>query len=74
MKFSALNRKVHYWLSLVVALPALVIIATGLLLQLKKEVPWVQPPEQRGGGKEPTIPLADVLRIAQSIPEAEVTT
>jgi uncharacterized iron-regulated membrane protein len=74
MKFSVLNRKVHYWLSLVVALPALVIIATGLLLQLKKEVPWVQPPEQRGSGKEPTIALAQVLYIAQRTPKAEVRT
>jgi uncharacterized iron-regulated membrane protein len=58
----------------VVALPLLVVIVTGLLLQLKKELPWVQPPEQRGAGREPQISFAEILRIVRSIPEAEVRT
>jgi hypothetical protein len=74
MKFSVLNRKVHYWLSLVLALPLLVVVVTGLLLQLKKELPWVQPPEQRGSGREPAVRLDDVLLIARSVPEAEIGT
>lgn len=72
MKFHVLNRKVHYWASIVVALPVLVIIVTGILLQLKKELPWVQPPEQRGVGKSPGVSLARILEVCRTIPEAEV--
>jgi len=72
MKFSVLNRKVHYWLAIVVALPAIVIICTGLLLQLKKQLAWVQPPEQRGSSKTPTITMDRILEICQAVDEAEV--
>ena len=55
MHFNPLNRKVHYWASAIVALPLLFVIATGLLLQLKKHWTWVQPPETRGSVKAPKI-------------------
>ena len=32
MKLQSLNRKLHYWLAIVVALPVLIVIVTGLLL------------------------------------------
>jgi uncharacterized iron-regulated membrane protein len=74
VKLQLLNRKVHYWLAAIVALPILVIISTGLLLQLKKQVAWVQPPERKGAGSEPTISLPDVLEICRRVPEAGVAT
>ena len=72
MKFQLLNRKVHYWLSVAVALPILVIVSSGLLLQLKKQIDWVQPPEQRGSGKVPALTFAQILTICRSVPEAGV--
>jgi len=72
MKFHVLNRKVHYWAAILVALPLVVIIVTGILLQFKKQIPWVQPTEQRGRGKEPTLTMAQVLDICRGIPEAEI--
>ena len=48
MHFNVLNRKVHYWGSFIVAVPLLVMISTGLLLQAKKHWVWVQPAEVRG--------------------------
>jgi uncharacterized iron-regulated membrane protein len=72
MKFPILNRKVHYWASLFVALPFAVILTTGLLLQFKKQVSWVQPTEQRGRGNEPVLGMAQILEICRSIPKAEV--
>ena len=74
MRFSVLNRKVHYWLSVFVALPLAVMIVTGILLQLKKQLPFVQPPERRGGATVPVISFDDVLRITASVPEARVKT
>ena len=57
MKLNVLNRKVHYWASFIVALPLLVMIASGLLLQSKKHWAWVQPVEHRGTGIDPAIDL-----------------
>jgi uncharacterized iron-regulated membrane protein len=71
--FRILNRKLHRWGSVVVALPFLVVITTGLLLQLKKQLPWVQPPEQRTASTVPTISMDKLLEVARSVPEAQVT-
>ena len=38
MRFNVLNRKVHYWAAAFIALPILVIIGSGLLLQVKKQL------------------------------------
>ncbi len=46
-------RKAHRWGAILVALPFLLVIVTGILLQLKKELPWVQPPTQRRPGEGP---------------------
>jgi uncharacterized iron-regulated membrane protein len=72
MKLHSLNRKVHYWISIAVALPALVIICTGILLQMKKQFTWVQPEELRGAGREPTLEFFRILEICRKVPEAEV--
>ena len=72
MKLHVLNRKVHYWASLLVALPVLVMIGTGLLLHLKKDWNWVQPTEQKGSGKMPTLDFARILEICQQVPQAEI--
>ena len=72
MRAGYVNRKIHYWLSLWLALPMAVISITGLLLQFKKSLPWVQPPEQR---RELALPLAEwplLLQAAQAQPALEV--
>jgi uncharacterized iron-regulated membrane protein len=65
-------RKYHRWIAVLLALPLLVIFVTGALLLLRKELAWVEPPEIRGTGGEPTLSLSEILRIAQSVPEARV--
>jgi len=72
MKLHSFNRKVHYWISIVVALPALVILCTGILLQTKKQFSWVQPAELRGSGHEPTLEFTRILEICRNVPQAEV--
>jgi uncharacterized iron-regulated membrane protein len=74
MKFSVFNRKVHRWVAFGVALPAAVILGTGILLQLKKQVHWIQPIEQRGTGKAPQIDFDRILAVCQTVPEAGVKT
>lgn len=73
MRFNALNRKLHYWASAVVALPVLVILCSGILLQVKKHWSWVQPEKQRGTGTEPAIDLDGILESVRSAPELGVS-
>jgi hypothetical protein len=74
MSFNVLNRKVHYWISFGAALPMIVMIGSGLLLQAKKQWPWVQPVEQRGTGTTPVIDLKDVLSALRTVPDMNVQT
>jgi hypothetical protein len=61
LTFNILNRNVHYRASFGVALPLLVMIGSGLLLQSKKHWTWVQPAGQRGTGSAPAIDLEGIL-------------
>lgn len=72
MKPSLLNRKVHYWVSIFIAVPLLVIAVTGVLLQIKKQWAWVQPTELKGSGKEPVISFDRILEASRSVPDAGV--
>jgi uncharacterized iron-regulated membrane protein len=72
MKPSILIRKLHYWSVVAVAIPASLLMATGLLLQLKKQIRWVQPPEQRGSVTVPQISLDSALRSIAAMPETGV--
>jgi hypothetical protein len=73
MSFNIMNRKVHYWAAFFSALPILVMIGSGLLLQSKKHWGWVQPPEIRGTGKTPVIGLEGILTSLKTVPEMDVT-
>ena len=72
MHFNVLNRKVHYWGSFIIALPVLIIIASGILLQMKKQWDWVQPPEIRGTGKVPAIGFGEIMTTLQATPSLGV--
>ena len=66
------GRKLHRWGAVVVAAPLLLVIVTGMLLQVKKEVAWVQPPTRTGQGKEPAASFAAILEAVKGVPEAGV--
>ncbi|HET6566282.1 MAG TPA: PepSY-associated TM helix domain-containing protein [Xanthomonadales bacterium] len=61
MKTNKLIRKIHHWTTVFLALPLLAIICSGLLLQVKKQLEWVQPPEQRGSAMMPQVEMQQVL-------------
>lgn len=72
IKWNKLNRKIHYWGSIICALPVLIVIITGTILLLKKNVDWVQPPTMRGQGSVPSITFEQVLEASKTVPEAGV--
>ena len=66
-------RKTHYWGSFIVLLPVLIIIVTGIFLQLKKDVVWIQPETTTGQiSNDPVISFEQILDIAKTIKEAEI--
>jgi hypothetical protein len=71
--FNVANRKVHYWGSFIVAVPVLIIISSGILLQMKKQWDWVQPAEIRGTGKIPVIGFDQIMATLQATPSLGVT-
>lgn len=69
------SRKLHRWGAVACAVPMLLVILTGLLLQVKKQVPWVQPPTQKGAasGQAPAVEWSRLLQVAKSVPEAAIS-
>jgi len=72
VSFNVANRRIHHWASFIVALPLVVIIVSGLLLQLKKQWSWVQPPEQRGAETRPAIGFDQILASIQGVADLGV--
>ena len=68
MKFNVLNRKIHHWTTVFLAIPLLIIVSSGLLLQMKKHMAWIQPPELRGTGTTPAIDLEGILASVKETP------
>ena len=68
------TRKTHYWGSFIVLLPVLIIIVTGIFLQLKKDVVWIQPETTTGQiSNDPSISFEQILDMAKTIKEAEIS-
>jgi uncharacterized iron-regulated membrane protein len=65
-------RRLHYWGAATAALPLIVIVCSGLLLQIKKQWSWVQPTEVRGSAGVPAVGFDQLLALAQSVPAAGV--
>ena len=74
LNLKRLLRQIHYWLSLAVALPTIIIIVAGLFLMLKKEIAWIQPATETGivSGELPAISLEQLLEAARNHPEAQI--
>ena len=74
MKTSVLLRKIHHWGSIVISIPLIVIIGAGLMLQLKKEIGWIQPPTQQGVTTDvPALTMQEMFDVVTAIPEMDVT-
>ncbi len=76
MKLQILLRKIHHWGAIVIAVPLLVMIGAGVLLQVKKQVEWVQPTTMKGSQREgtPQASLQEMFEAARAVPEAGITT
>jgi uncharacterized iron-regulated membrane protein len=62
------NRKLHRWGAVIVAAPFIVVLCTGILLQLKKQLAWVQPTELRAKKDVVSTSLPAILEVVRAIP------
>jgi uncharacterized iron-regulated membrane protein len=67
-------RKIHRWGAILIALPFLIVLLSGLFLQLKKEFNWIQPPTQEGTKTGASLSFNEILATAQTIPELKTST
>ena len=66
-------RKLHYWGAIIILPSTFVIISTGLILQLKKNIDWIQPITNKGTKiNDPSISFDDILAISKKALEAEI--
>ena len=72
MKLSKLNRLFHRWGAILALLPMMIIIVSGVVLQLKKEVAYIQPPTQRGTGSQLSVSFDHILEAAKTVPQAKI--
>lgn len=68
------TRKIHRWGALLVSLPFIIVIISGLLLQVKKEVEWIQPSTEEVAIDSLALSFSDILRISQGVEEAQIST
>lgn len=74
MSAPRLNRRLHRIGAVLTAAPVLVVVLSGLLLQLKKESDWIQPPTAKGSAQAPALEFGQILEAARAVPEARIET
>ena len=74
MTFIRKNRKIHKWGSVIIALPLLIVIVSGILLLLRKEFSYIQPTTLKGIAITPSISFEQILAQATTIKEAKIQT
>ncbi|MFG0242400.1 MAG: PepSY domain-containing protein [Phycisphaerales bacterium JB054] len=65
------SRKLHRWGSVATAVPLLIVLVTGILLLLKKDVAWIQPPTAAGPAGPPAVAFDEILAAVVAVPEAD---
>jgi uncharacterized iron-regulated membrane protein len=65
-------RYLHRWGAVVIAVPVIIVVTTGVLLLLKKELSWIQPATQKGSPSELGIGFDEILEISKTVPDAKI--
>lgn len=73
MKPQILFRKIHHWTSIFIAVPLVIAIGAGVLLMLKKDVDWIQPPTVSGASAGfPAATLAAMFDATRGVDAAGI--
>ncbi|MEO1041054.1 MAG: PepSY-associated TM helix domain-containing protein [Pseudomonadota bacterium] len=76
MKAQKLLRQIHHWASPVIMLPLGLVVVTGVMLMLKKDINWIQPPTARGVAPTelPALSFAELFAAASEVEELRLQT
>ena len=72
MNFKRKIRQIHFWISPIVIIPIIIMVASGVMLQLKKQSNWIQPNVEITSSSKPVM-LQSYLEAAISVKEANVS-
>lgn len=50
----------------------IIILSTGVLLLLKKDISWIQPATQKGSSKELKVTFNDIINIVKKLPHVNL--
>ena len=67
------NRTLHKWGSIIIALPFLVVLVTGVLLLLKKQFSFIQPPTISGQSAQPSLSFEQILTVVKTVESAQIS-
>lgn len=73
MSFQKTNRTIHKWASIAMAIPLLIILITGVLLLVKKQFSFIQPPTAYSESTVPSVTFEQILTAAKSVDQAQIT-
>ncbi|MEM9101439.1 MAG: PepSY-associated TM helix domain-containing protein [Pseudomonadota bacterium] len=73
-KLNRYSRKIHFWGAIIIAFPVVIVIGSGLLLQLKKELDWVQPPTMKATPYALSLSFDQILQHAKKSTQAQIQT
>jgi uncharacterized iron-regulated membrane protein len=65
------GRKIHHWLSALVLVPSVLVFSTGILLQLRQDVEWIQPKAREG--RSPGLPSVTWDRALETVRNVEAS-
>jgi uncharacterized iron-regulated membrane protein len=72
LNWSIWARKLHRWATLLVVLPFFIVLVSGLLLQVKKQFDWIQPPTQSGTAPGLALSFEEILDAARTAEAAGI--
>ncbi len=72
MNWKKINANMHYWGSAVIIIPLIIVLGSGLLLQVKKEFTWVQPKTMKTKYRDLTLSFDQILAAAKTVEKADI--
>jgi len=72
LNYKKLNTKIHYWGSAIIIIPFLIVLISGIFLQVKKEFTWIQPKTIKTEYRDLTLSFDAILKAAMSVEEVGI--
>ena len=76
MNWRKLHTNIHYWGASLIIIPFIIILCSGILLQVKNEFNWIQPKTEKiekSNSNKISLTLKQILQSAMSIQETKIS-